>query len=74
MPKNIGKVILDHIKHHHHFNIHSEQAGFRAGSSCVDYTNMLRIIIEQNAAYRSDLHLAFVDFEKAFDSVNREEI
>ena len=33
---------------------------------------MLRIIIEQSAEYRSDLQLVFVDFEKAFDSVDRE--
>ena len=35
---------------------------------------MLRIIINQSAEYRSDLHLIFVDFEMAFDSVNREEL
>ena len=38
---------------------------------CVDHIHMLRIIIEQSAKYRSDLHLVFVDFEKAFDSVDR---
>ena len=49
-----------------------EQAGFRPGSSRVDHINTLRLIIEQSAEYRSDLHLVFVDFEKAFDSVDRE--
>ena len=46
-----------------------EQEGYRPESSCVDHINTLRLIIKQNAKYRSDLHLVFVGFEKAFDSV-----
>ena len=37
-------------------------------------TTLLRLIIEQSAEYRSDLHLVFVDFEKAFDNVDRERL
>ena len=51
-----------------------EQHGFRAGRSCVDLINTVRIIIEQSAEYQSPLWLLFIDFEKAFDSVNRENI
>ena len=72
ISKIISKVILDRIKDHLYSNIDREQAGFRPGSSCVDHINTLRLIIEQSAEYRSDLHLVFVDFEKAFDSVDRE--
>lgn len=49
-----------------------EQAGFREGRSCIDQINTLRIIIEQSVELRSPLYLLFVDYEKAFDSVNRE--
>ena len=52
--------------------IDREQAGFRPGSSCVDHINTQRLIIEQSAEYGSDLHLVFVDFQKALDSVDRE--
>ena len=38
----------------------------------VDHINTLWITIEQSSEYRSDLHRVFVDFEKAFDSVDRE--
>ena len=57
IPKIIFKVILDRIKDHLYSSIDREQAGFRPGSSCVDHINKLRIIIEQSAEYRSDLHL-----------------
>ena len=70
ISKIICKVILDRIIYHLYSTI--EQAGFRPESSCVDHINTLRIIIEQSAEYRSDLHLVFVDFEKVFDSVDRE--
>lgn len=49
-----------------------EQAGFRPGRSCTNQINTLRIIIEQSAEFQSPLYLLFIDFEKAFDSVNRE--
>ena len=72
ISKIISKLILDRIKDHLYSTIYREQAGFRPGSSCVDHINTLRLIIEQSAEYQSDLHLVFVDFEKAFDSVDRE--
>ena len=69
ISKIISKVIRDRIKDYIYSIIDREQADFRAGSSCIDHLNMLSIIIEQSAEYRPDLHLVFVDFEKAFDSV-----
>ena len=72
ISKIISKVILDRIKDHLYSTIDREQTGFRPGSSCIDHINTLRLIIEQSAEYRSDLHLVFVDFEKAFDSVDRD--
>ena len=49
-----------------------EQAGFRPGRSCTNQINTLRIIIEQSVEMQSPLYLLFIDYEKAFDSVNRE--
>ena len=67
----ISKVILERIKDHLYSIIGREQAGFRPGSSCVDHINTLRLIIDQSAECRSNLHLVFVDFKKAFGSVDR---
>ena len=49
-----------------------EQAGFRNGRSCIDHINTLRIIIEQSVEMRFPLYLMFIDYEKAFNTANRE--
>jgi hypothetical protein len=45
--------------------------GFQEGISCIDQVNTLTIILEQCNEYQSSLYLIFIDFEKAFDSINR---
>ena len=47
------------------------QAGFRKGRSCIDQIATLRIIIEQSEEWNSPLLMNFIDYEKAFDSVDR---
>jgi len=54
------------------YRLRREQAGFRPNRSCIDQINTLRIIIEQCIEWSSRLYAVFIDFEKAFDSVNRE--
>lgn len=54
--------------------LRKEQAGFRAHKSCVDHINSLRVIIEQSVEWRSPLYLTFIDFEKAFDTLNHSAI
>ena len=49
-----------------------EQAGFRQERSCVDQIATLRIIIEQTIEWQSSLYLNFVDFQKAFDSIDHQ--
>ena len=51
-----------------------EQAGFRKGRSTVEHIFVLRNISEQVAMveWNTSLHVCFIDFEKAFDSVHRE--
>ena len=71
LARNLQDHLQGHIgseKDHLYSTIDRELAGFRPGSSCVVHINTLQSIIEQSAEYRFDLHLVFVDFEKAFDS------
>jgi sorting nexin-29 len=49
-----------------------EQAGFRPNISCVDQINALRIIIKQSLEFHSPLYLMFIDYKRAFDSINKE--
>lgn len=70
--KIIMKILLDRMMIHCNKKLRPEQAGFRPAMSCTDQINTLRIIIEQSLEMRSPLYMLFVDYEKAFDSVNRD--
>ena len=52
--------------------LREEQAGFRQDRSCTDQIATLRIIVEQSIEWNSSLYVNFVDYEKAFDSLDRE--
>lgn len=45
------------------------QAGFRSGFSTLDHIHNVKKIIEKCNEYNQPLVLAFVDYEKAFDSI-----
>ena len=47
-----------------------EQAGFRSGYSTIDHIFTLNYIISQYLNKKKRLYCAFVDYRKAFDSVN----
>ena len=51
-----------------------EQTGFRRGKSCTDHMLTLRQILEQSAEWNNTIYIAFIDFEKAFDSLHRESL
>ena len=48
-----------------------EQAGFRKDKSCTDHIVTLRIIVEQCIEWQNSLYMNIVDFDKAFDSIDR---
>ena len=48
-----------------------EQAGFRAGHSTVDHVFTLHCIIDFFLAKKKRLYCLFIDYEKAFDRVER---
>jgi hypothetical protein len=66
------RTILNHIATIIDLKLRPEQAAFRPNCSCVGQINSLRIIIEQAVEWQSPLYLTFIDYEKAFDSVDRE--
>jgi hypothetical protein len=69
--KILSRVLLNRVKSVVEVRLWKEQAGFRKHRSCVDLINTLRIILEQSAEWQTTLYLTFIDFEKAFDSLNR---
>ena len=48
-----------------------EQCGFRKGRGCVDQVFTLRLITEKSLHCQTPLVLTFIDYEQAFDSVDR---
>ena len=48
-----------------------EQAGFRAGRSCIDQIATLRMILEQSLEWQSPVYINFIDLKKAFDMIDR---
>ena len=70
--KVLNRVILVRIKSAVDKKLRDMQAGFRTERSCADQIATLRIIIEQSLEFNSPLYMNFIDFEKAFDSLDRE--
>ena len=58
----------------HEQKISKEQAGFRKGYSAVDHIFTLTSVITKklNSKRGGKVYVAFVDYKKAFDTVNRE--
>lgn len=46
-----------------------EQAGFRKGFGTINHLQTIRAAIEKTTEYNIPLHLAFIDYHKAFDSI-----
>lgn len=70
--KILNRIILDRIKTTVDKNLRDQQAGFRRERSCIDQIAALHMIIEQSIEWNSSLYVNFIDFEKAFDSLDRE--
>ena len=48
-----------------------EQNGFRAGRSCIDHIFVMCTVLRNRKALGKDTFLCFIDYQKAFDSVDR---
>lgn len=51
-----------------------EQAGFRAGFSTTDHMHVIKQLIEKCQEYGKALYIAFVDYSKAFDSIEHDSL
>ena len=70
--KILNRIILERMKGKVDQTLREQQAGFRQDRSCTDQIATLQIIVEQSTEWNSSLYVNFVDYEKAFDSVDRE--
>uniref|UniRef100_K7EZ57 Reverse transcriptase domain-containing protein n=1 Tax=Pelodiscus sinensis TaxID=13735 RepID=K7EZ57_PELSI len=72
--KILAKISIGRISTAVNEMLRKEQAGFRKGRRCIEQIFALRNIIEQSAEWQRQLYVNFVDFEKAFDSVDRDRL
>ena len=70
--KVLCKIILERMKDALECRPRDEQAGFLKERSCCDQIATLTIIVEQTLEWNSGLYMVFVNFEDAFDSIDRE--
>ncbi len=70
--KILTSVILERLKPYTAQIIGSYQCGFSQGRSTSDLIFVLRQIAEKYYEFDRDLHIIFVDFKQAYDSIDRE--
>ena len=70
--KVLNRILLTRLLKAVDEKLREQQAGFRKDRSCTDQIAALRIIIEQSLECNTSLFLNFVDFEKAFNNLDRE--
>jgi len=72
--KVLNRFILERLKGPVHLSLRNQQPVFRPCRSCTGQITTLRItgIVEQSIEWNSPFFVNFVDYEKAFDSLERE--
>jgi hypothetical protein len=70
--KVYNRVLLHRIREPIDKSLRKNKAGFRTGRSCIQQINILRRIIEGASVEDIPLFITFIDFKKAFDSIDRE--
>ena len=51
-----------------------EHRGSRPGRGCIDQIFVLKQLVQKYREKRKEVHVAFMDMEKAYDQVCREEL
>jgi len=74
VSKILGRIVIDRIHMGIDCRLRKEQAGFRSGRGTMEQIFILHNILEQVNEWQATLYINFVDFEKAFDSVHRNDL
>ncbi|CAG4989725.1 unnamed protein product [Colias eurytheme] len=72
--KVFSKIILSRITATLDANQPKEQAGFRSKYSTIDHIHVLRQVLQKYNEYNKIYYLGFVDYNKAFDSLEHDYI
>lgn len=72
--KLYARMINNRLKITSEHTLGEEQMGLRKGRSTTDAIFTIRQIIEKRREFNQETHIAFIDFEKAFDNLNRKQL
>jgi len=72
--KILSNVLLERLKEYSEEILGEYQCSFRPQRSIRDQLFVVRQILEKFYAHDIDLRLLFIDFKKAFDSINQEKL
>lgn len=71
--KVLAKIMLSRlVEHISKAALPETQCGFWKTQSTTDMVFVLRQLMEKSIEQRKDLHIAFIDLSKAFNTINRE--
>lgn len=72
--KLFTKILTKRLTYKLDFYQPTEQAAFRSGYGTNDHLQVVKLLIEKSIEYNKPLVLVFVDYEKAFDSIDHTEM
>jgi hypothetical protein len=72
--KLYNRIILKRIRELIDVILRPNQVGFRKGRSTIDQIHIIRTLLAGANDKNLTLYITFVDFKKAFDSINREKM
>ena len=72
--KIYGKIITHRFKNTSEAILLEEQNGFRISRSYIDNIFIFKQLMEKRMKFNLETQMAFLDLEKAFDRVNRNQL
>jgi hypothetical protein len=65
------KILNEKLKTFSEEILTEPQCGFRRGCSCIDAVFGLKLLLEKRREFNLETYFLFLDYEKAFDQINR---
>ncbi|VVC27148.1 Endonuclease/exonuclease/phosphatase,Reverse transcriptase domain [Cinara cedri] len=72
--KVLSLIILKRLQIYTDEIVGNYQSGFRKNKSTTDHIFVIRQIMEKSYEFAKDLHMVFVDYKQAYDSIIREKL